>query len=90
MAFLPNQSTRNSFQAFDQIGDGQLGADSSPAAECDHLSVELHQFGFNIRTDGGKSRMQLVKNLLCQDVTAVVCDEDQMHMDQKVAASPMT
>ena len=47
------------------------------------LAVEFHQFRFNVRADAGEHRAQSIKDLFCEDFTAVFRYKDQMHMIRK-------
>jgi hypothetical protein len=51
------------------------------------VTIKLHQFRFKICTDAVKKCTQVVKNLFCENFTAIFCHEDHMGMKQKNAVS---
>lgn len=54
------------------------------------FSVKLHKLRFKIMTDTGKYFLKIVKDGLCKDATAILCDKDQMDMKKKNTVSSST
>lgn len=54
------------------------------------FSVKLHKLRFKIMADTGKYFLKIVKDGLCKDATAILCDKDQMDMKKKNTVSSST
>ena len=54
------------------------------------FSVKLHKLRFKIMADTGKYFLQVVKNDLCEDAIAILCDKDQTDMKKKDTVSSST
>ncbi len=52
--------------------------------------VELDQSRFEVVTDRGEDRMQILQDFLREDATPVFCDKDQVDVHQENAMSSMS
>lgn len=54
------------------------------------FSVKFNKFRLKITANTGKYFLQVVKNDLCEDAIAILCDKDQMDMKKKNTVSSST
>lgn len=87
---IANQPAGYAFQAVDQRRNGYFWGIDDKQMNMIVFPVKFNKFRLKITANTGKYFLKIVKDGLCKDATAILCDKDQMDMKKKNTVSSST